>query len=138
MSGIKCHHCPLDNTYGRTTLSVACRRILGVAFHHRNWTGINRVRQCRAWHAIISLENIPYQTTSGMPCHHRPWETTHSETKSGVAWHHCPREAYVVELRRMCTHGETTSSMEMMSLHLHSTHRLEYVGHGMTHVPWAA
>ena len=37
---------PLDSTHGRATSGVTC--------HHRLWAA-HRVKQCRAWHAIISL-----------------------------------------------------------------------------------
>ena len=77
MSGIKCHHCPLDNTHGRTTLSVACD------FLHCNE---HTVEGYWAWHFIITIgQNKQGQTMSGVACHHRPWETP--TVRRSQAWH---------------------------------------------------
>ena len=81
---------PLGSTHGRTTSGVAC--------HHSPWTA-NTVERCRAWHANIAFgqHRRSHDVGRGMPS--SPLGRTHSRMTSGVACHHCLREAHTVERR---------------------------------------
>ena len=78
---------PLGSTHGRTTSGVAC--------HHRLWEAQKDERRW-AWHADITfgqhtrsnnfrrrmtsppLYSTHGRTTSGVACHHHPWQHTRS------------------------------------------------------------
>ena len=117
---------PLDSTDGGATSNVSC--------HHCPWETHTAGRR-RAWHAIITLgqqtrsndvgRGMPSsplgsthgRTTSGVACHHHPWQhtrssdvrrgmpssplgSTHGRTASNVACHHSLLAAHTVERRR--------------------------------------
>ena len=70
---------PLDNTYGRTTSGVPYIIAFGPA---------DTVGRRKAWHSIITLgwETRSNDVERGMPS--PPWDSTHSQTTSGVACYH--------------------------------------------------
>ena len=147
----------MTNIHGWTTSSVASDFL--------PWNE-HTVGGYRVWHSIAAIGHHKQgQTMSGMECHialgqhtvsdhvkhampYLPLGNTKSQTKSGVAWHHCPLAAYTVELRRawhtiialgqhrwsydirrvmlsspmVSRHDETISSMEMPLFQLDSTH----------------
>ena len=146
---------PLDSTLGRTS---------GVTCHHRLWTA-HKVQRRQPFHAIIAfgkltrsndfergmpskpLDGQHGQTTSGLACHYRLWEThtverrqawhaisllgsTHGRTTSGVACHHSPWTAHTVGRQRawhdITVIGQLTLSNEvrcgMPSSPLDNTH----------------
>ena len=78
----------MNDKHGRTMLGVTC--------HHRLWTA-HTVERRRAWHAIIAFGQ--HRRSDGvrrcMPS--SPLASTHSETTSGVACHHCLWEAHRIE-----------------------------------------
>ena len=96
---------PLDNTHGR--------KKSGMTFHHRPWT-THMDGRCQTCHDIIVLvlqtwsdniarvvPSLPFdstqdQTTLGMACHHKPWETHKIGRQLGVAYHHIPWKAHTI------------------------------------------
>ena len=147
---------PLDSIHGRATSGVAC--------HHRLWAA-DTVERRRAWHAIIAfglhtrsndvgvgmssspLGSTHGRTTSGVACHHHPWQhtrssdvgrgmpssplgSTHGRATSGVACPHRLWAAHTVERRRalhaIIAFGQHTRSSDvgrgMPSSPLGSTH----------------
>ena len=70
---------PLDSTHGRTTL--------GMAFHHRPWTG-NMVERFRAWHAINAFGQHTRSDDVGRGMSSPPFDNTHGRTTSGMTYHH--------------------------------------------------
>ena len=126
---------PLGSTHSRTTSGVTC--------HHRLWEA-HRVKQCRAWHAIISLGQHTWSdgVERGMPssllC------STHGRTTSGVACHHRLRVAHTIERRRawhaITAFGQHTRSNDvgrgMPPSPLGSTHGRTTSGVACHHHPW--
>ena len=126
-SGVTCHyrlwtahtverrrvwHCmpssPFASIHSRTTLRVAC--------HHRLWAAytVERRQACRAmitfgiadkvgrrraWHAIIALGRETRSNEVGRGMQSSPLGSTDSRTTSGVACHHRPWTANMVERR---------------------------------------
>ena len=107
--GLGLQKSPLNHIHGRTTSSVAGD------FLPRNE---HTVGGYRPWHSIIAIgQHKQGQTMSCVECHislgqhtvsddvkhampSLPLGNTQSQTKSGVAWHHCPLAAYTIELHR--------------------------------------
>ena len=79
---------PLDNTHGPTTSSVTC--------HHHLWTA-HTVRLRRAWHDITAFgqHSRSNEVRHDMPS--PPLHCTHGRTTSGVACHHRPWTAHMVD-----------------------------------------
>ena len=106
---------PLDSTHSQTTSGVACHHRLWAAFtiergrawhditalgqhtrsatssktcHHRPWTAL-KVERRRARHAIIAFGQHTPSHDVGRGRTSPPLDSTHDQTTSGVACHHC-------------------------------------------------
>ena len=112
---------PLDSTYGWTTSGMTC--------NHRLWAA-HTVERCRAWHAIIALGRKirSNDVRHGMPS--SPLGSTNGRKTSGVACHHSPWTANMVErpqaLHSITNFGQHTRSNDfghrMPSSPLENTH----------------
>ena len=58
-------------------------------------------RQRRVWNDITSLGEHTRSATWGVTCHHRCRTSSHSQTASGMAFHHRPWMANMVQRRRV-------------------------------------
>ena len=107
---------PLDCTHGQTTSGVAC--------NHRLWAA-QTVERHQVWHAIIALGRQTWSNDVGRGMPSLPLGSTDSRTASGVACHHRPWTANMVE-QRWVWHA-------MIALGQHT--RSDDVGCGMTSLP---
>ena len=119
---------PFDNTHGRTMSGVACHHHLweahtverrrawhaiidlgrktlsttsGVACHHRLWAA-ETVERCQEWHVIIALERQTGSNDVRRDMPSPPFDSTHGQATSCVAYHHRLWAAQTVERRRAC------------------------------------
>ena len=82
---------PLDSTHGRTTSGMAC--------HHRLWAA-QMVGRRRALHAIIAFGQHTSSNDVGRGMPSSPLGSTHGQTTSVVACHHCLWATHAVERHR--------------------------------------
>ena len=127
----------MDSTDSRAASDVACHHRLSAAY---------TVGRRRAWHAIIALgqHRRSDDVVRGMPS--SPLDSTDGRPPSGVACHHRPWTAQMVERRRTChaiiTLGQHTRSdgvgRGMPSSPLGSTHGRTVSSVACKHRLWAA
>ena len=70
-----------------------------VACHYRPWTTYT-VKYSRAWHIIIALERNTWSNEVERGISSLPLDNTHDQTTSGLACHHGPWEAHTLRRRR--------------------------------------
>ena len=127
----------MDSTHGWTMSDVAC--------HHRLWAA-HTVERRRAWHAIIDLGRQTRSDNVRRDMPSPPLDSTHGRTMSGVALHHRPWTAHMVERRRawhgIIAFGQHKRSDDirhgMPSPPLESTHGRTASDVGWLHLPWTA
>ena len=83
---------PLDSTHSRTTSAMVC--------HHRLWAA-HTVERRRAWHAIIALGQHTRSDDNERGMISQSLDSSHCQTKSGVACHHRLWTTHTVERRRV-------------------------------------
>ena len=82
---------PLDSTHGHMKSGVTCHHCLWIA----HTVGLGRQR--RAWHDITALGQHTRSDYVGCGMTSPPFDSTHGQITSGVAFHHRLWEAHTVE-----------------------------------------